>query len=163
MTESPSNPTLDYRKYISQGWIRSRLQDFELLRRLRDDPFFRRIWIDNEEETRCRKDSNLDNAVFRDLLHAYLDAFEFKIRRNSTGRPTVHISPKTFRGKPYSRILGIPARHLSTALNVLVEDAVSDVMKGYGKGSVLTRIFGKEYGKLFNAYVIKRMQEEFGK
>ena len=82
MTESPSNPTLDYRKYISQGWIRSRLQDFELLRRLRDDPFFRRIWIDNEEETRCRKDSNLDNAVFRDLLHAYLDAFEFKIRRN---------------------------------------------------------------------------------
>jgi len=163
MVKSQKSESPDYRKYIQQDWIRTQLQTYELLRRLRDDPYFRKIWVDNELETRIKEDSQLDEAELRDLLHAYLDEFDFKIVQNAYGKPVVHISPKVFRGQSYSSILGIPSKNLSTCLNQVVESAVQDVIKGYGKGSVLAGIFGKEYRKLFNKYVVKRMQGEFGK
>lgn len=153
----------DYRKYIKQDWIRSQLQVYELLRRLRDDSYFRKIWVENELESRIKEDSQLDEAGLRDLLLAFLNEFEFKVCRNNQGRPVIRISPKTFRGQPYSLILGISSKNLSTCLNLVVESAIQDVIKGYGKGSVLAGIFGKAFEKLFNKYVVKRMQEEFGK
>ncbi len=41
------------------------------------------------------------------------------------------------------------------------KSAVQDVLNVYGKGSMLAAIFGKEFGRLFNAYVIKKMKNEF--
>jgi hypothetical protein len=58
--------------------------------------------------------------------------------------------------------LGISSKNLSTCLNLLVESAVQDIIRGYGKGTVLSGIFGTEFGRLFNAYAKRRMQEEFG-
>jgi len=162
MAEFPNDPQ-DYREYIKQDWIRSQLQVYELLRRLRDDTFFRKIWVDNELEARLKDASAEERAELRDLLNAYLNEFDFKIISRPKGRPVVHISPKTFRGQSYSLILGISSKNLSTCLNQVIESAVQNVILGYGKGSVLAGIFGKGFGKLFNKYIVKRMQEEFGK
>jgi len=159
----PSNDPQDYRRYIKQDWIRSQLQVYELLRRLRDDTFFRKIWVDNELGNRIKDGSAEDQDKLRDLLHAYLDEFNFKVTSNPKGRPAVHTSPKTFRGRSYSLILGISSKNLSTCLNQVVESAIQNVILGYGKGSVLAGIFGKGFGKLFNKYMVKRVQEEFGK
>ena len=162
MAEFTNDPQ-DYRKYIKQDWIRSQLQLYELLRRLRDDTLFRKIWVDNELENRIKDGSATDQDELRDLLHAYLNEFDFKVTSNPRGGPVVHISPKFFRGRSYSLILGISSKNLSTCLNQVVESAVQNVILGYGKGSVLAGIFGKEFGKLFNKYIVKRMQEAFGK
>ena len=162
MAEFTNDPQ-DYRKYIKQDWIRSQLQLYELLRRLRDDTFFRKIWVDNELGNRIKDGSAEDQDKLRDLLYAYLDEFDFKVTSNLKGRPVVHISPKTFRGRSYSLILGISSKNLSTCLNHVVGSAVQNVILGYGKGSVLAGIFGEGFGKLFNKYIVKRMQEEFGK
>ncbi len=152
----------DYKKFIQQPWIRGHLQTYELLRRLKEDLYFRGLWVENEIEGRVKNDPKLDEAELRDLLLAYLNEFSFKICRNKQGKPSIHIAPKTFRNQPYSAILGISSRNLSTCLNAVIDSAVSNVLKGYGKGSVLSGIFGKEFGRLFNAYVVRRMQREFG-
>ncbi len=141
--------------------MREQLQVYELLRRLRDDPYFRAVWVDNEVEQRVRAGPEQKKDECRDILTAYLNEFDFKICWNHGCRPVIHISPKTFRGKPYSLILGILSKNLSTCLNTLIESAVKDVIHGYGKGSVLSGIFGKEYSRLFNSYIIKRMEAEF--
>ncbi len=153
----------DYKRFIQQPWIRNYLQTYELFRRLKDDLHFRGLWVENEIERRIKNDPNLDEAELRDILLAYLNEFSFKIGGNKQGKPSVHIAPKTFRNQPYSAILGISSRNLSTCLNAVIDSAVNDVLKGYGKGSVLSAIFGNKFGTLFNAYVVKRMQREFGK
>ncbi len=137
------------------------MQTYELLRKLRDDQHFRGLWVANEIEKRRKNDPSLDEAELQDLLLAYLNEFHFKISRNRHGKPSVHIAPKSFRNKSYSTILGISSRNLSTCLNLIIESAVQDVLQGYGKGSVLTAIFGKEFGRQFNAYVVRMIQKEF--
>ena len=82
----------------------------------------------------------------RDLLLAYLEELDFRIARCADGKPSVRIQPKTFRGRPYSSILGISSKHLSTALNQVIDEAVAGVLDGYGKGSVLTGIFARYNG-----------------
>jgi len=155
--------SIDYRAYISQGWIREKLQVFELIRRLRDDLKFRGKWVESELRRRKEVDVAMDEAFERDLMLAYLEELDFRIARNAGGKPSVHISPKTFRGRSYSSILGIESKHLSTALNRIIDDAVKGALDGYGKGSVLTSIFGTEWGRLFNAYMVRRMKDEFRK
>jgi len=154
---------MDYRAYIPQSWLREKLQVFELLRRLRDEVEFRHRWVENEVHRRKEKNPALDEEAELDLLLAYLEDLDFNIVRDQSGRPSVRISPKTFRGKGYSAILGLSSKNLSTALNRIMADAVAGVLEGYGKGAVLTSIFGSEWGRLFNSYVVKRMEERFGK
>ncbi len=165
MTEpqNSSDSIRDYKDYIAQGWLRNVLQQYELLRRLRDDLAFRRLWVENEAETRDSDETGLSRAELADLLHAYLHEFEFRIVKREGLKPAVHISPKRFRGRPYSWILGIESQNLSSGLSQLIDSAVSDVLKGYGKGSVLTSVFGSEFGRLFNAHVTRRMKEEFSR
>jgi hypothetical protein len=162
-TNPKRRESIDYRAYIPQEWIREKLQVFELIRRLRDDLEFRHRWVESEVRKRKEKAPSMDEAAERDLLLVYLEELDFHISRNAAGKPSVHVSPKTFRGRPYSVILGISSKHLSTALNRIIDDAVDGALDGYGKGAVLTGIFGTEWGRLFNTYVVKQMQEEFSK
>ncbi len=154
---------IDYRKYIKQPWIRNHLHTYELLRRLRDDNYFRGLWVENQIKIRIKAEPSIDVAEYRDLILAYLNEFDFRICKNKQGRPSTHISPKTFRGQSWSRILGLSSCNLSICLNLIVESAVDDVIKCYGKGSILSSIFGSEFNRLFNSYIIRRMKKEFGK
>ena len=162
-TKQKRRESTDYRAYIPQEWIREKLQVFELIRRLRDDVECRHRWVESELRKRKESDLAMDESAERDLLLAYMEELDFRIVRGVDGKPSVHVSPKTFRGRPYSSILGIQSKHLSTALNHIIDDAVKGALYGYGKGAVLTGLFGTEWGRLFNAYVVRRMQDEFRK
>jgi hypothetical protein len=161
-TKQDSDRSKGYHTYVTQDWMRQKLQAFELMRRLRDDPYFRAVWVDNAVKQRCKADRSLFPDVERDLLLAYLNELDFKIDCRPDGRPVVHISPKIFRGRGYGAILGISSANQSSCLARLIEQAVLHVQKSYGIGSVLSGMFGPDFGRRLNNYIKRRMQEEFG-
>jgi hypothetical protein len=141
----------DYTRYICQEWVKEKLQEYQKIKRLIDDKEYRERWILCESEDQ-------DESFLRE----YLDQLRFNIVIKKNGRPTIHIQPKKYKGKHYGEILGIKTKHLSTALTGIIDSATRDVITGYGKGAVLTSIFGEEYGQKFNEYIVGKMKEEFG-
>ena len=149
--------------YIKQDWVQEKLQTYELLRRLRDDQNLKEKWAGQRIKSLLLDRLDLKKSKAEELVQTFLDQLDFLPIKNANGKPSVHISPKKVGGLSYSTILGIDVSNLSSCLNRLVESAAQDIIQGYGKGAILKSIFGDEFGKIFNEYVIRRMEEEFGK
>lgn len=150
-----------YEKYVEAEWLRERLRTYKLLKRLRDNETFRHKWAKQQVREMKEREPALDEAKQYDLILAYLQEFDFRFKERKGGPPTVHIEPRKFRGKYYGKILGIRAENMSTSLNKVARDAATEVVKGYGKTAILGNIFGTEYRNKLNAYIKKRIDEEF--
>lgn len=133
------------------------------LQKLRDDVTYRYEWA-QEQIDKKKKQGTINEASENrefDILHAYLNELDFDIRAKN-GMPTVHVMPKTFRGRPFSSILDVKTtKRMATTIHQIVDSAAKDVIKGYGKGLVLSQIFGKDFEIRFKKFIKQRMQDEF--
>lgn len=152
----------EYEHYLPALWMREKLRIYKTLRRLRDDQAFRHKWVKQKIRVMKDKDPDLDVDKQFDLMHAYLEEFDFKFIESSGNPPSVHIEPKKFRGKYFNKILGIESANLSTCLNKVARNAAKDIVNGYGKTAILGNVFGKEYRNKLNRWVKKKIKEEFG-
>ena len=152
---------MQFRDFVPQEWVRERLKIYELLKKLREDKALREKWIRTEIWKRKQEDPSIDGEYLAKLINDYLNVMSFHVTETHSGKTTVRIRPKVFNGKSYRYILGMDFRHLSSAVKVMADTAIQDILRGYGKAGILKGLFGEEFSERFNALVKDRMGEEF--
>ena len=96
----------------------------------------------------------------RKLLEDFIKELELIPIINIYDKPVIRILPKRFNGRSCQKILDVNLKHLTTCLNILLEQATQYIIHGYGIVDVLGSLFGPEYKKIVTQYVIKELKEE---
>jgi len=148
----------EFARYIRQKWKQRSLQTYVFISRLKHDGKFRREWI----ERRIQKESVTNPQSEKTLLHDFIEQLELTPTINIYGKPVIRISPRRFRGWSCQGILDVDLKHLTTCLNLTVDEAAESIMHGYGVVNVLGSLFGDEYKKMVTKYVIRKLNEELG-
>ena len=152
---------MDVKDYVPQEWVRERLKVYDLIKKLKEDNGLRGKWIKTEVWKRRQQDSTIDEKKLKSIIEGYLEIVRFDVAKTKAGKITIRIRPKMYKGDSYEKILGMDFSHLTTSVKTLVETATQDVIRGYGKASILKGLFGKDFSDMFNTHIKDRMREEF--
>lgn len=149
----------DLHRYIRTRWKQRSLRTYAFISRLKNDSIFRKEWI----KRRAQKD---DLAHIRSpamLLNGFLQSLELKQVVNAAGKPVIRILPRRYQGHSCHSLLDTDMKHITTFMALAVDEAAGSIIHGYNIVNVLGSLFGEEYRKMLNQYVIGKMQERIGK